>query len=170
MARRVGMQQGTMATAVSEARDLIESADAASTDRTVDQTTYLKALDEARQQFKVSTERQTVLQSQLVETEHEIGRLRRTITALSAICSEHSTFHDLQITVAVRQVMTEELGLVTTKDVVQRLEEIGFDVRSQKNPQASVHTILQRLATKDLIERVDYGKTIMWKGPKYKDL
>jgi len=136
----------------------------------VDQTTYLKALDEARQQFKAVTERQTLLQSQLVETTNEIGRLRRTITALSAICSENATFDDLRITVAVTEVMTEERALVTTADVVQRLEEIGFDITSQKNVRASVHTILQRLARRQLIERVDYEKTIRWKGPKYEDL
>ena len=134
-----------------------------------DQTaTYRKALQEAREQFRASTERRNTLQRELMHTEEEMARLRRTITALSAMCSEHSTFDDFGITGAVKEAMAKERTLVTTNDVIQKLLEIGFDIKSQKNVQASVHTILQRLATRELIERVeDDRKTVRWKGPKY---
>ena len=129
---------------------------------------YRNALEEAREQFKVSTERQNLLRVQLMATESDVARLRRTITALAAMCSEPSTFDDLGLTDAVKEVMTKEPVLVTTTDVVQKVEEIGFDVKSQKNVQASVHTILQRLCKRELIQRVeDDGRTVRWKGPKY---
>ena len=84
------------------------------------------------------------------------------------MCSENSRFDDFGITDAVKQAMASERTLVTTNDVIQKLVEIGFDIKSQKNVQASVHTILQRLAVRELIERVeDDGKAVKWKGPKY---
>jgi hypothetical protein len=137
--------------------------------RTDDQTaTYRKALTEAREQFRASTGRRDALQRELTQTEDEIARLRRTITALSAMCSEDSIFDDFGITGAVKEAMAKERTLVTTNDVIQKLLEIGFDIKSQKNVQASVHTVLQRLANRELIERVeDDGKIVKWKGPKY---
>ena len=130
--------------------------------------TYRKALKEARKQFKASTERQSALHFQLRETENEIARLRRTITALSAMCSERAVFDGLGITDAVKTVMVEVETLVTVSDVIRKLEEIGFDIKSQKNVQASVHSILQRLVKRELIRRVENdGQTVQWKGPKY---
>ena len=130
--------------------------------------TYRNALKEAREQFKMLTERQIFLQVQLMATESEIMGLRRTITALAAICSEPSAFDDLGLTDAVKQVMVEEPELVTTTEVTQKLKEIGFALTSHKNAQASVHNVLQRLCTRELIQRVeDDGRTVRWKGPKY---
>jgi len=130
--------------------------------------TYRKALKEAREQFRASTERRSTLQFQLIETEDEIARLRRTITALSAMCSENPLLDDFGITDAIKEVMAKERRLVSTNDVILRLVDIGFDIKSQKNVQASTHTILQRLAKRELIERVGgQGKAVKWKGPKY---
>src|SRR4029077_14309173 len=67
--------------------------------------TYRKALKEAREQFRASTKRRSTLQFQLIETEDEIARLRRTIAALSAMCSEHSLLDDVGITDAIKEVM-----------------------------------------------------------------
>jgi hypothetical protein len=130
--------------------------------------TYRKALKEAREQFRASTARRSTLQFQLIETEDEIARLRRTIAALSAMCSEHSLLDDVGITDAIKEVMAKERRLVSTNDVILRLVEIGFDIKSQKNVQASTHTVLQRLAKRELIERVEgEGKAVKWKGQKY---
>lgn len=99
----------------------------------------------------------------------EVSRLRRTITALAALCSEDPGFDDLGITDAVTEIMESEKTLVTTNDVVEGLSALGFDVSSHENPAASVHAVLTRLSMKGKIERVKKGdsKVVYWKGPKY---
>jgi predicted RNase H-like nuclease (RuvC/YqgF family) len=156
-----------VATAVREALTrVIGSAAVTPESKSGDQiATYRTALKEAREQFRASTERRSTLQCQLIETEDEIAWLRRTITALSAMCSEPSTFDDLGLTDAVKEVMTNERTLVTTTEVIQKLAEIGFNIKSRKSAQASVHTILQRLVERELIERVeDDGKFVKWRA------
>jgi septal ring factor EnvC (AmiA/AmiB activator) len=167
IARRDGKPQAAVATAASETLTrVIGSAAVTPNSESDDQiATYRNALKEAREQFRASTERRSTLQFQLIETEEEIAWLRRAITALSAMCSEHSPFDDLGLTDAVKEVMTKERTLVTTTEVVQKLEEIGFNIKSRKNVQASVHTILQRLVERELIERVeDDGKFVKWRA------
>lgn len=65
--------------------------------------------------------------------------------------------------------MTVERSEVSTQSVLRSLESIGFDISSQKNAAASVHTVLTRLAEKGKIEKVagkDSG-TVLWRGPNY---
>ncbi len=65
--------------------------------------------------------------------------------------------------------METEPSEVSTQDVVKNLEELGFDIASQKNAAASVHSVLSRLAEKGKIQKItnEETKAISWRGPHY---
>jgi chromosome segregation ATPase len=129
---------------------------------------YKDALRQARADFEEANRKLKVLSQQGYIVSNEIARLRRTITALSAMCSEQPLIDTLGITDACIEVMQTEQLALTTEDVVRKLEEIGFDVESQKHIAASVHATLTRLAMKGNIKkRIDEGKTVTWLGPNY---
>ena len=131
--------------------------------------TYRAALKEARQSFDKATKRLTEIDIESFYLKQEMDRLRRTITALAAMCSENPLFDNLGITESCLEVMETENGTVTTADVVNALEARGFDLTSQKNPSASVHAILSRLANKGKIEKIreEDGNGVVWRGPNY---
>lgn len=129
---------------------------------------YRAALREARAEFDCATKRlhEATTESRLLN--EQIERLRRTITALAAMCSEEPALDSMGITDSILEVMQRERGAVTTGDVVKALEERGFDLASQKNAYASVHAILARLARRDYIRRdKDVKGATVWKGPNY---
>ena len=131
--------------------------------------TYKAALKEARDTFDQATKRLNEITSESYILNSEIARLRRTITALSAMCSESPAFDDLGITDSCMEVMQTEKETVTTADVVKALEAMGFDLASQKNAPASVHAILSRLAKKGMIKKVTDEETnaVSWTGPNF---
>jgi len=64
--------------------------------------------------------------------------------------------------------MESETDELTTQDVAKKLENMGFDMSSQKNASASVHAILSRLAERGKIEKITAdGGAVSWRGPKY---
>lgn len=131
-------------------------------------STYKLALKEARAAFQVAADRLVELSNESSRLNGEITRLRRTITALAALCSEEPGFDDLGITETVWEVMEREQTEVSTADVVRELENMGFDLSSQKNVNASVHAILSRFATQGKIRKVvAEDRTVSWRGPKY---
>ncbi len=131
--------------------------------------TYKTALKEARAAFDKATNRLHDLNFEAYRLKDEIGRLRRTITALAALCTEEPGLDDLGITESCMEVMETQPGLITTAHVVELLELRGFDIASQKNAAASVHRVLSRLASKKKIERIDdqEEQVVKWKGPNY---
>lgn len=130
---------------------------------------YREALKEARLSFERAMKRRREIMFEDWHLGKEIARLRRTITALAAMCSENPLLDDLGITEACTEVMQNEKTEMTTVDVVERIERMGYDVGSQKNVAASVHAILSRLAAKGVIrkETNEGTKTVVWKGPNY---
>ena len=135
---------------------------------TVEQTTtYRVALRAARDGFDTASARLRKIRAEAAELEDEIGRLRRTITALSALCAESPGLDPLGITDSVAFVMEIAPGTMTTNDVVHALDSMGFDLATQKNAAASVHAILARLASAEKITKVaEHGK-VSWRGPKH---
>ena len=130
-------------------------------------STYRAALQEARGGFKDATARLRKAKAEVAKASAEITKLRRTITALSALCSEDPLWDDMGITEACLEVMNEAPGAMSTSNVVEGVEVIGFDIKAQKNANASVHTVLMRLARKGKISRDDAGSGIVWKGPNF---
>jgi hypothetical protein len=131
--------------------------------------TYRAALTEARTSYNQATKRLAEIKSESFHLTKDVSRLRRTITALAAMCSEDPLLDNLGITESCLEVMQSETGTVTTAEVVKGLERIGFDLESQKNAAASVHAVLTRLAAKKKITKVteDGGDTVAWRGPNY---
>jgi len=133
---------------------------------------YRNALKEARSSFSSSTQRLRKIEAEAEELRLKLTRLRRTITALAAQCSEAPSIDALGITDSCLEVMENTPYMLSTTDVVKNLEEMGFDLASQKNISASVHAILTRLAEKDKIKKVQYDdtKSVMWTGPKFVEI
>lgn len=130
--------------------------------------TYKAALKEARAAFDKAQEGLWEAQIQVVNLTDELSRLRRTITALAALCSEEPGLDDLGITESCMEVMEYQREAVTTADVVSALELMGFDIKAQKNASASVHAVLTRLAKRGKISREETeGGVVRWKGPNY---
>ena len=130
--------------------------------------TFKTALKEAREAFDAATKRLEKLALEKSMLDREVTRLRRAITALAAMCSESPLIDNLGITDSCVEIMENEPRKVTTADVVEALEKMGFDMASQKNASASVHSVLSRLALKGKIEKItDNDRKVTWKGPKY---
>lgn len=130
--------------------------------------TFRAALNEARASFGRSTQRVAEIEWEADKLKDELAKLRRTITALAALCTESPWADALGITDACLEVMEIETQEVTTQEVLRKLERLGFDLAAQKNAAASVHSILSRLAAKKTIEKViDDAGSVTWKGPKY---
>jgi len=131
-------------------------------------STYKAALKEAREAFDKAHLRVQEIEIEEFELKSEMARLRRTITALAAMCSESPYLDDMGITEYCAEIMDEEQGEVTTADVVAKLQNMGFDLGSQKNPSASVHAILNRLSKSGKITKVtDDQNKVTWRGPHY---
>jgi hypothetical protein len=135
--------------------------------------TYRTALQLARDGFDKATVRLHELANETDQLEITITNLRKTITALSAMCSDEPGLDKLGITDSVLQVMGDAAFSFSTAEVVNALEAMGFDLRSQKNAQASVHAVLSRLAKRGKLTRVanarknSEGHPWEWRGPAY---
>jgi hypothetical protein len=130
--------------------------------------TYRNALKEARTSFDRAKHRRAEITLELNLLNDEIGRLRRTITALAAMCSESPGLDNLGITDACMEAMENTPFTVSTADVVSDLEGMGFDIASQKNANASVHAVLSRLAKSGKITKIEIeGDKVAWRGPLY---
>ena len=134
---------------------------------------YREALAKARGSFDTSSMELAENEREHARLELDIANLRKTITALSAMCSEEPGIDKLGITDSVIGAMSETPFSWTTAEVVSALDGMGFDLTSQKNAQASVHAVLARLAQKGKIARVanarksEQGHPWEWRGPRY---
>lgn len=133
-------------------------------------TPYREALKAARAAFDGKTKRLAAIQDEARSLSDELLKLRRSITALAALCSESPWLDPLGITDSVTEIMEADRWEMTTQDVMKRLVDIGFDLGSQKNPAASVHSVLSRLAQKGKITKVNKtDDEVAWRGPQYND-
>jgi hypothetical protein len=129
---------------------------------------YRAALTEARASFDSKTKRRAEIQMEQYDLDKDLVRLRRTITALAAMCSESPWLDPLGITESCSKIMEVEKAELTTQEVMKKLEDIGFDLSSQKNPAASVHAVLSRLAAKEKIWKIQKADDeVVWRGPHY---
>jgi hypothetical protein len=129
---------------------------------------FRNSLKEARAVFIQETNELSGLESRVYWLKDDLSKLRKTITALAAMCSETPWSYALGITDSCMEAMTVERATVSTKEVTQRLESMGFDLSSQKNPAASVHAVLTRLAEKGQIKKItDDNGEVTWRGPNF---
>ena len=135
---------------------------------------YREALAKARESFDRSTSEMEENKKAQARLEFEIANLRKTITALAAMCSEEPGIDKLGITDSVMSVLQETPYSWSTGEIVNALDAMGFDLSSQKNAAASVHAVLSRLAQRGKITRVPAGDAaknatgmLEWRGPQY---
>lgn len=127
------------------------------------------ALFNAREAFDRASKRLKGIKTEQYELSHEQDRLRRTITALAAMCSEAPWTDPMGITDSCVAIMEIERDEMTTQDVMKKLADIGFDLTSQKNPAASVHSVLSRLASRGQITKfIRADDEVTWRGPQYR--
>jgi hypothetical protein len=136
-----------------------------------DQVAFFRsALKQARTVYDTERDELSSIESRAYWLKEDLAKLKRTITALAAMCSESPFSDPIGITDSVKEVMEIEELEVTTQEVVSKIENMGFDLSSQKNPAASVHAILTRMAEDGEIEKVaneEDNKKISWRGPHY---
>lgn len=132
------------------------------------QNGYKAALKQARASFNEAKTQREALDLQITMLDDHIAKLRRTITALAAMCSEDPQFDDLGITDAVMEFMEGQEREMSTNEVIEGLKNMGFDLSSQRNPAASVHAILSRISEQGKIVKVKKeNRGVYWRGPKY---
>lgn len=129
---------------------------------------FRSSLKEARELFDKKSDQLSEIERSVYWLKDDIAKLRKTITALAAVCSESPWSDELGITDSCLEVMTVAKGEMSTQDVCEELESMGYDLASQKNPAASVHSVLGRLHIKGKIEKVtNESGSIIWRGPNY---
>src|SRR5437868_3862633 len=98
--------------------------------------TYREALREAKTSYNAAITKLLAIEAEGRSLKEEVVKLKRTITALAAMCSESPGIDKLGITDACMEAMELFHFPVTTADVVIGLDSLGFDMESQKNAAA----------------------------------
>jgi hypothetical protein len=98
--------------------------------------------------------------------EHRIGRLERTVLALTSLVDDPKVDPAMGITEGIKAALRLAFPRGVSPTALRRaLEDAGFDFSNQKNPMASIHSILKRLQKKGHIESQtsgDGGTTWSW--------
>lgn len=119
---------------------------------------FQAALEAAQEKLARALDEERTMDSRREALKSEISILRRTVTSLSELCGEPvDAAGTIGITEAVTQVITHAPTPMTTRDVMTKLEEMGFDLARHKNAAASVGAILARLAERETIRRRSTG-------------
>lgn len=90
--------------------------------------------------------------------EHRIGRLERTVMALTSLVVDPKIDPAMGITEAIKAALRLAFPRSVYPTALRRaLEDAGFDFSNQKNPMASIHSILKRLQKQGHIESQTSG-------------
>jgi len=128
------------------------------------------ALEEARRKLDDKRREREEAQATVERLDQEMIQLRRIIVGLSAFRGEEPALEEMGITDACRKVMASAKKHLTLAQIKDGLAYLGFDLTTQKNPDASVMAVLSRLADKKEIRKMELrqtdGKTItVYLGP-----
>ena len=112
----------------------------------MDQAFYKQALAKAFKDY-----------AELVQQLHELNlrkaQLTETIRALNSLCSKPPSVNSLSLSDAIRLVFANSGQFMTPLEVRGRLKEFGYDLSKFKNPLASIHTALERMAEAEELSR-----------------
>jgi len=114
---------------------------------------YVEALKEARKNFAAAVAEKDLTERRLAEIEERIIQLRRVVVSLSDMVGEPTEISDLGITDATRTVMNNATTRMTLKQIKEGLSQLGFDLNTQQNADASVLAVLNRMLEKREIRR-----------------
>jgi hypothetical protein len=110
---------------------------------------YKEARDKALKDYKE-------ISRQIHELNLRKGQLRETIMALNSLCSRLPNVESLSLSNAIRVVYATATRFLSAIEVKGKLEDLGYNVSRFKNPLASIHTALERMAkTDELSKRTD---------------
>jgi hypothetical protein len=123
---------------------------------------YKQARDKALKDYRE-------ISRQIHELNLRKGQLRETITALNSLCSRLPNVESLSLSNAIRVVYATANRFLTPIEVKGKLEDLGYNVSRFKNPLASIHTALERMAkTDELSKREDEDEKKFEAGKKLK--
>lgn len=131
---------------------------------------YKKILDQAKQDLLAAQQELGECLSKQEQIEKKITGLRQTISALSRMLDEDFVEEDaMGLTDAIREIFSTRLGDLIPTEVRDALKESGYDITKYGNVMASVHSVINRLATRgEIVEvgtRADGKAAYKWKGP-----
>lgn len=120
-------------------------------------TDYKVVLDQAKTDLLKTQEQMGDCLKEQENLEKKIAGLRATIAALARMLDEEFFEEDaMGLTDAIREAFRSmgTNGSLTPTEVKGRLEMMGYNTAKYGNVMASVHTIINRLATKGEIKQV----------------
>ncbi len=112
---------------------------------------YRKAFEQAKADMARAAERKQAAQSEVDAAHNEVIQLRRTVTALAALCGENVE-DSMGLTEAVRTIMKSRSDFVSLNGIKEQVEAIGVSLSDLKNPDASVMSVLSRLVASNELE------------------
>ena len=126
---------------------------------------FTPALNQARDRLNEALREQAGLEGRAEALKAEITKLRRVISGLADLCGQPPEPDGVGITAACDAVLANATYLMTTRQVMDRLEQMGFSLDGYRNPAASVGAVLQRLNSAGKIKRISTEDRLYWKGP-----
>jgi len=96
------------------------------------------------------------LKAEEMVLEERIKMLEDTVHALEPLCADEGGDSNVGLTDACLQVL--DYSFVTVPEIKKRLQEIGVQMHSYKNPLAVLHTTLNRMHVSGQVEKVGGGK------------
>jgi len=118
---------------------------------------YRKAYEHARQELA------DLLQKQL-ETEQRIVVVRKSLETLAALCEDEGIEIETSVEAAyllentnladeIRHILVGAWpGYLRPNKVKANLEQLGWDLRQYKNPQATIHMVMKRMAESGTVQ------------------
>jgi hypothetical protein len=90
-------------------------------------------------------EEKAELQRELVNRDRQIAALIQTINAIAPLVGKEAVSPPAGLTASIRAILAEAAEPLSAAGIRDRLQAIGFDMRSYSNPLATIHTVLRRL-------------------------
>ena len=109
---------------------------------------------DARTEFDNLQTQRAQLKNNLDECDKQIAALVQTINAIAPLVGEEPVAAPATeepdappagITDSIRTILAEAREPLSASEIRERLETMGFDMKSYSNPLATVHTVLRRL-------------------------
>ena len=120
------------------------------------QAWYTNAKDELQRVQQEKAE----MQGAIAERDKQIDALVQTINALGKLIGEEFIHSPVTadaeppagMTDSIRAILTKADEPLTASEIRDRLESMGFDIKSYSNPLANIHTVLKRLTESGELE------------------
>lgn len=106
---------------------------------------FKKAFDEAKAKLAEAKDRRDAAEAELHMAGQDIVQYRRAVASLAVLCDENVE-DSIGLTDAVRQVFQWFETWMSVKELKERIEMVGGSLVDLKNPDASLQSVLNRLA------------------------